>query len=271
MSENVIRGSAEMKRRWFNIFKSDGRAFVLAMDHGGSMNVLPDMAKPGEIIKQAVTGGVDAILTTYGIAQNFREEIGNAGLLLRMDGGTSQLSTEDAPMANLFSVEDLVKVGADGMVCMGFPGAKFEDVTLKNVARNAAECNKWGIVLGAEMLPRGFEKATDGATPENIALASRMGAELGADFIKTRYTGDRESFSKIVEGCYRPILVLGGEKVHTDGELLTMIKESIEAGAAGVVIGRNIWRRPNVKNICSAIARIIHENSSVDKALEELL
>jgi DhnA family fructose-bisphosphate aldolase class Ia len=65
--------------------------------------------------------------------------------------------------------------------------------------------------------------------------------------------------------------VLGGEKVHTDGELLTMIKESIEAGAAGVVIGRNIWRRPNVKNICSAIAKIIHENSSVDKALEELL
>ena len=260
-----------MKRRWFNIFKSDGKAFVLAMDHGGSMNVLPDMAKPGAIIKAAVAGGVDGILTTFGIAQNFREEIGNAGLLVRMDGGTSQLTTEDAPMENLYSVEDLVKIGADGMVCMGFPGAKFEDVTLKSLAKNAAECRKWGIVLGAEMLPRGFEKATDGATSDNISLAARMGAELGADFIKTRYTGDKESFRSIVEGCYRPILVLGGEKVHTDGELLTMIRDSIEAGAAGVVIGRNIWRRPNVENICRAITRIIHENSSVDEALKELL
>jgi DhnA family fructose-bisphosphate aldolase class Ia len=259
-----------MKRRWFNIFKSDGKAFILAMDHGNGMNVLPDMAKPGEIVKKAVKGGVDAILTTFGIAQNFKEEIGNVGLILRIDGGTSQISVEKAPIENLYSIEDAIRLGADGVICMGFPGANFEDITLKNLARNAAECNKWGIVLGAEMMPRGFEKVSDSGTPENIALACRIGAELGADFIKTRYTGDKESFKKVVEGCYRPILVLGGERSKSDEEFLGMIKESLEAGAAGVVIGRNVWRHPNVEGISSAIAKIVHENASVDEALKEL-
>lgn len=259
-----------MKRRWMNVFKSDGRAFVLAMDHGGSMNVLPDMADPGKIIRAAVAGGVDAILTTVGIARNFGEAVGNAGLLLRMDGGTSQIAVESAPEVNLYTVEDMVRFGADGIVCMGFPGTKFEEATLTNVARNAAECSRWGIVMGAEMLPRGFEPAEDNATEANVALSARIGAELGADFIKTRYTGDPVSFHRIVEGCYRPILVLGGEKVHSDRELLAMIREAVDAGASGVVIGRNIWRRPNVERICAAIAMIIHGNSSVDAALAQL-
>jgi len=257
-----------MKRRWLNIFKSDNRAFVLAMDHGAfGINVLPEMAKPGEIIREAVAGGVDAILASVGIAQNFREEIGNAGLLIRMDGGGSQLFTESEPISNLYPIESLVALGADGVVCMGWPGAKFEGATLGNLASNVAECNKWGIVLGAEMLPRGFETASDSATVENIALASRIGAELGADFIKTRYTGDKHSFREIVESCYRPILVMGGDRVDSDEELLTVIKDAIEAGAAGVVIGRNIWQRSNVTDICSAIAKIVHEKSSVEKTL----
>lgn len=258
-----------MKRRWHNIFKKDGKAFILAMDHGIGFNVLPEMKNPGEIIKKAVSGGVDAILTTFGIAKNFQKEIGNVGLILRLDGGETEIGREDIPMSNLYSVEDAVRLGADGVLCMGFPGAKGEDVTLKNLAHNAAECNKWGIVLGAEMLPRGFEPVDDARTPENIALACRIGAELGADFIKTQYVGDKEIFRNIVESVYRPILVLGGGKTKSDYELLKMVKESMEAGAAGVVMGRNIWRHPEVEKICSAIAEIIHKNAEVEEVLEK--
>lgn len=259
-----------MKRRWHNIFKDDRKAFVLAMDHGNGLNVLPDMQKPGEIIKKAVAGGIDAILTTFGISQYFQKEIDNVGLILRIDGGTSQIAVEKSPMENLYSIEDAVRLGADGVLCMGFPGAKNEDVSLKNLAKNAADCNKWGIVLGAEMLPRGFAPAPDARNPENIALACRIGAELGADFIKTQYIGDKETFRKIVEGCYRPILVLGGGKIKSDEELLHMVKEAMDAGASGVVMGRNIWMHQKIEKICSAIAKIIHENAEVEKVLEEM-
>jgi len=259
-----------MKRRWHNIFKSDRRAFVLAMDHGNGLNVLPEMQKPGEIIKKAVAGGVDAILTTFGISKYFQKEIDNVGLILRIDGGTSQIAVEKSPMENLYSVEDAVRLGADGVLCMGFPGAQNEDASLKGLAKNAADCSKWGIVLGAEMLPRGFEPAPDARNLENMALACRIGAELGADFIKTQYVGDKETFRKIVEGCYRPILVLGGGKTKSDEELLLMVKEAMEAGASGAVMGRNIWRHPKIEKICSAIAKIIHENAEVEEVMEEI-
>lgn len=259
-----------MKRRWYNIFKNDGKAFVLAMDHGNGLKVLPDMNHPGEIIKKAVNGGIDGLLTTFGIASTFQKEIGNIGLILRMDGGTSQIAVEKAPMSISYSVEDAVRLGADGVLCMGFPGAHFEDVTLKGLAKVAAECYKWGLVCGAEMLSRGFEPVEDARTVDNMSLACRIGAEIGADFIKSEFVGGIEGFKQIVDGCYKPILVLGGGKAKADRDILQMVRDSMDAGAQGVVMGRNIWRHSNVEGICAAVARIVHENAGVDEALELL-
>ena len=259
-----------MKRRMHNIFRRDGKSFVLAMDHGNGLKVLPEMNNPGEIIKKAVAGGIDALLTTYGIASTYRKEIGNIGLILRIDGGTSQISVNKASMEAIYTPEDAIRLGADGVLCMGFPGASNEDITLKDLATAVAECSKWNLPIGAEMLPRGFEPAEDGRTPENIAFACRIGAELGADFIKTEYTGDKESFKTVIEGCYKPVLVLGGGKIKTEKDLLQMVKDAMEAGAKGVIMGRNIWRHPQPDKICSAINMIIHGSGEVEEALKQL-
>jgi class I fructose-bisphosphate aldolase len=260
-----------MKRRINNIFKKDGRAFILAMDHGNGLNVLPELNDTGSIIEKAVAGGIDALLTTFGIASTFQKEIGNIGLILRIDGGTSQISAnKNASMSNIYEIEDAIRLGADGVLCMGFPGAQNEDITLKDLAYNAARCREWGLVLGAEMLPRGFEPVEDSRDPANIALACRIGAELGADFIKTEYTGDKESFKKVVDGCYKPILILGGGRVKTEEDLLKTVKDSIEAGGRGVVMGRNIWKHPKPDKLCRAIAKIIHEDADIKEALKQL-
>lgn len=260
-----------MKRRLNNIFKSDGKSIVLAIDHGGAFNVLPELNNTGEIIEKCKEGGIDALLTTYGIITSYQKEIGDLGIILRADGGVSQLAkTRDKSVEVLYSVETALRIGADGMLCMGFPGASNEDTTLKGLARLVAEANEWNMPIGAEMLPRGFEPAEDSRTPENVAFACRLGAEIGADFIKTDYTGDKESFKKVVEGCYKPVLVLGGSKAKEDRDLLQMIKDSMDAGAKGVIIGRNIWRRPDPGKVCAAINAIVHENAEVEEALKLL-
>lgn len=259
-----------MKRRLNNVFKKDGKSFILAMDHGNGLKVLPEMNKPGEIIEKAVDGGIDALLTTFGIASTFQKEIGNIGLILRVDGGTSQLSVNRASMEIVYRVEDAIRLGADGVLCMGFPGAQNEDITLKYLAGMAAKCREWGLVMGAEMLPRGFEPAEDARTTDNLALACRIGAELGADFIKTDYNGDKENFKKVVEGCYKPILILGGGKVKSERDLLQSIRDSLDLGVRGVVMGRNIWKHPHPDRICRAIAKLIHENAEVDEVMELL-
>lgn len=260
-----------MKRRLNNIFKEDGKSVVLAMDHGNGLNVLPELNNTSEVLTKCVEGGIDAILTTYGIATTFQKELKNIGLILRADGGTSYLAkTYDKSMEVIYSIEDAIRIGADAVLCMGFPGANNEDVTLKGVVKLVSEATQWNFVVGAEMLPRGFDRDDDARTPENIASACRIGAELGADFIKTEYTGDVESFKKVIEGCYKPVLVLGGGKTKSEKDLLQMIKDAMEAGAKGVIIGRNIWRHKTPDKLVKAIVSIVHEGKEVEEALKLL-
>src|SRR5664280_1854318 len=110
----------------------------------------------------------------------------------------------------------------------------------------------------AEMLPRGFEGGEDSRTPENITFAFRLGAEMGADMIKTEYTGSPETFKELCASVYTPVLILGGGKKVPEEQLLTEIKEALDAGGSGVAMGRNIWGHEEPARYAGAIARIIH-------------
>ena len=190
-------------RRINRIFRPNGRALIVAMDHGNFCGVMPGLSDPGQVIREVVAGGADAILTTFGVAKNYAASFGRAGLLVRLDSGKTIIAKEGREWPLRYSVEDAVRLGADGVGCMGFPGSSFEQQTLVNLAQVASDCRRWGMVLLAEMLPGGFERF-DLHTPENIALAARFGVELGADLIKTKFSGSIESFSEVVAGCYRP-------------------------------------------------------------------
>ncbi|KUO77598.1 MAG: hypothetical protein APF77_03265 [Clostridia bacterium BRH_c25] len=261
-----------MKRRMNNIFKKDGKSFILAIDHGSGVNVLPELNNTGALIEKAVKGGVDGVLMTFGMASAYQKELGNAAMLLRMDGGTSELNVTGSPMEVMYSVEDAIRVGADAVLCMGFPGATQEEVSLKGIAGLVSEGLKWNIPVGAEMLPRGFEfgKFQDCRTPQNLKLAGRIGCELGLDFVKTEYTGDKESFKELVQGCYKPVLILGGGSSKAEREVLQLVKDALDCGASGVIMGRNIWRHPQPEKLCAAITAIVHGNEEVDSALKLL-
>ena len=59
--------------------------------------------------------------------------------------------------------------------------------------------------------------------PEWLLLHTRIAAELGADVIKTEYTGDTESMKRVVASCPIPILVLGGSRSGSDQEVLNLV------------------------------------------------
>jgi DhnA family fructose-bisphosphate aldolase class Ia len=258
------------KRRMGRIFGRDGRALIIAMDHGNVFNVMPALANPGRIIEECVAGGADAILTTFGVAKNYPGAFGPAGLIVRCDSGkTFMPGTSEVDWVLRYGVEDALRLGADGVGCMGFPGTAFETKTLAHIARLAAECERWGVVLMGELLPGGFEQR-ELHTPDNMALAARFGAETGCDFIKTEYTGSPESFRRVTDACYRPVVVLGGSKKESELEVLKMVKESIDAGGAGVAMGRNVWNHPDPRSFVSALGAIIHRSASVEEAADLL-
>ncbi len=256
------------ERRVERLFGDDGRSLVVAMDHGGGIHVYPELADPGRVIAQVAEGGADAVLANVGTIRRYAAELKSLGVISRMDGGGALLST--APESRLlYSVEDALRLGADAVACMGFPGTPLEGETLANLAKLAGQCQNWGVPLMAEVLPGGFTHM-ELRTPENVQLVARIGVELGADLIKTEFTGSEDSFRTVVENCFRPVLVLGGSKVDDERALFAMVRSALNAGAAGAVIGRNVWGHRDPRALVQALSQLVHKDASVDEALEVL-
>lgn len=261
MKENRLR----------RIFGPDGRTLIVAMDHAGSMGPVPGLEDPGRVIREVVAAGADAVMTTFGIARRFGGNLGRAALILRVDGGTSALGPRGADMSLVFRVEDALRQGADGVACMGFPGREGECRTLPYLAQLASACAEWNLPLLAEMLPWGFEPRPEARTAENVGIAARIGAEMGADIIKTQFVGDVETFrSKVIAGCYVPVVVLGGSRMGTDAEVLETVAAALAAGAAGVAMGRNVWQHPTPGKMVAALGALIHGGATVAEAMREL-
>lgn len=104
---------------------------------------------------------------------------------------------------------------------------------------------------------------------DHVKLAARVAAELGADIVKTVYTGDPESFREVTRGCPVPVVVAGGSKTD-DRTTLELIEGAMAGGAAGISIGRNAFQHKNPAKFVRAAACIVHANKSVEEALEIL-
>lgn len=259
----------QTKTRMNHIFQADGKTFILAMDHGSNFNVLPALQNEGKMIHDLASAGADAFLSTIGMADKYADQFLGKGIILRVDGGVSFLGDHSKAMQIVASIEDPLRLAADSVITMSFPGSRFENETLSNLAKICLDAHKWGVPVTAEALPRGFEKAEDARTPDNIIFACRQAFELGADIIKTNYTGDQDSFHNLVSSVDVPVVILGGARKIPDDQLLQEIKDALDAGASGVAMGRNIWGDDNPAGYAAAIAKLIHEGCSVETALKE--
>jgi len=238
-----------------HIFADDGRAVVIAMDHGlPGIGPFGQLTRPAALLQQIRTGGADAILTTPGIAARFAADIGRLGLILRLDGGATTLGNGSGEMRLIASVEDALRLGADAVAVMGICGTADESQSLETLGKVAAQCRSLGIPLMAEMLPLGYQGKPN---VKQIALAARIGAELGADIIKTKFVGTREEYCEVTETCFAPVLILGGSARAPD-ELVAEIKDALGAGVSGVAIGRNVWQSDDAAGITRRFVEAVH-------------
>lgn len=260
-----------MKNRYYRFFREDGKALVLAFDHASSGDAWMD---PAKIIRGANEGGMDGILTTYGVISNFRKEIGKMGVMLRMDVLGTGLAPYNPilgqPMGTPYSIEDCVRLGADGIMTMGIIGNDYDTKNLVYIAKLVAECNKYGLISAAEMLPNGFSSDPNDRSVKAMNIACRSGAEIGLDIVKTALIEPVEDFKKIVANCYTNILALGGAKVDDDRAVLQNARNAMDAGCKGLMIGRNVWGHKNIAGMARALCKIVHEDATVDEALKEI-
>ncbi len=257
-------GKAIRMERLMN--RNTGKTVIVPMDHGVTVGPIDGLIDMSATVNEIAEGGANAVLGHIGLPLYGHRHSGkDIGLILHLSASTV-LSPRPNKKVIVNTVENALRMGADGVSIHINIGDENEAEMLKDFGEIAIECSYWGMPLIAMMYPRG-PKITNEKDLEAVKLAARVGAELGADFVKTNYTGDPESFRKVVEGCPAPVLIAGGSKL-SDEETFKMIEGAMQAGAKGLSIGRNAFQHKNIKLFVKASSALVHDGISVAQALK---
>ncbi|MFH1285456.1 MAG: 2-amino-3,7-dideoxy-D-threo-hept-6-ulosonate synthase [Candidatus Micrarchaeota archaeon] len=246
------------------------RMLLIPMDHGFGMGPIEGLEDMASMVNKVAEGGANAVLLHKGVVKSGYRGYGkDIGLIIHMSGSTALAIDGNAKVLTC-SVEEALKLGADGVSIHVNIGAQTEAKMLEDAGRISRECEEWGIPLLTMVYARGEGIKKDMALAEKVAMVSRTAYELGTDIIKTSYTGDVKSFEKVVNSCPVPIVIAGGPKMDTEKDVLEMVKDSIECGGAGVAFGRNVFQARDPTALCRALSLVIHKNGSIKEALELL-
>lgn len=263
----MMTGKQIRMERIFN--RNTRKTVIVPMDHGVTVGPIEGLIDMKKTVNAVASGGANAIVLHKGIVKSGHRGGGkDVGLIIHLSGSTA-LSPYPNAKTLICSVEEAIKIGADAVSIQVNVGNGNDNDMLRDLGQTARIANEWGIPLLAMMYPRG-EKIKNEYDPEIIKHVARLGAELGADIVKCSYTGDPESFQRVVEGCPVPVVIAGGPKMSSDRDILTMVRGAMDAGATGISIGRNIFQHGNPQRITATLSRIVHRRYSVEEALEYL-
>ena len=244
--------------------RNTGRSVIIPMDHGFSLGQVYGLHDMPKVISAVSEGGANAIVLHKGMVRHGHRKAGpDIGLIVHLSASTS-LNPDPNDKVSVCSVEEAIFLGADCVSIHINLGAPNESKMIEEAGVISRQCTRWGMPLLVMIYPRG--EGIDARDPAAIGLCVRVAEELGADIIKTSYTGDPETFAAITRACAVPVVVAGGEK-GGDLETLAMIREAVGAGAAGVAMGRNAFQRDNPAPFIRAITRVVHQNAAPEDAL----
>jgi putative autoinducer-2 (AI-2) aldolase len=249
-----------MQNRLARIFRPEsGRTVMLAIDHGYFQGPTTGLERVDVSIVPLVPHA-DALMVTRGVLRSVIPSTMQQGLGVRASGGPSilrELSNEQLAL----DVDDAVRLGASAMAVQVFVGGEFETQTVTNMTRLVDEGYRRGLpVLGVTAVGR--ELVRDA---RYLGLATRICAELGAQIVKTYYCD--EGFEKVTAGCPVPVVMAGGKKL-AELDALTMAWRAIDAGAAGVDMGRNIFQSEAPLAMLQAVRKVVHEGLRPNEALD---
>lgn len=269
MHENILRshniGKSVRLERIFD--RKTFRTIIIPMDHGVGAGPIKGLIDLSDMVNKVAQGGANAVLGHMGLPKYGHRGYGrDVGLIIHLSASTS-LGPDPNHKVLVTKVEEAIKVGADAVSVHINVGADDEAEMLKGLGTVARACDEWGMPLLAMMYPRG-PKVDSEHDVEYVKHAARVGAELGADIIKTNYTGDPDSFREVVEGCPVPVVVAGGPMMETERDLMQMVYDSIHVGGRGVAIGRNVFQADDPTAMVDRISKIVHEDYSVDEVFE---
>ncbi len=242
------------------------RAIIVPMDHGVSVGPIDGIIDMRTTIGEMASSGVDAVLMHKGLVRCGHRASGrDVGLIVHLSASTS-LSPLSNTKTLVGTVEEAIRLGADGVSVHVNLGDTNEREMLADFGKVARSAEEWGMPLLAMVYARGPRIANE-YDPTVVAHCARVGVELGADVVKVPYTGDMESFADVAAACCVPVVIAGGARTDTTRQFLEMVDSSLKAGGAGLSVGRNVFQHPRRAALIEALKGLVHEDMSLEQAL----
>jgi fructose-bisphosphate aldolase/2-amino-3,7-dideoxy-D-threo-hept-6-ulosonate synthase len=242
---------------------TDGRFVTVPMDHGITLGAVDGLADIESTISEVTGNGADAVLTQKGIAPRVHPNKGDAGYIVHLNASTT-MGPDANDKRRTGTVEEAVRAGADAVSYHINVGSDHEPDQITDLAEVTDAAERLGIPVLAMAYARG--PGVDEHDAESLGHAVRLAEEVGADVVKTAYSGSRESFERVVESTAKPVIIAGGDPAG-DRETLQNVRDAVDAGAAGVSMGRTIFQHDDPGAMTAAVAAVVHEGADPDEAL----
>jgi DhnA family fructose-bisphosphate aldolase class Ia len=256
--------------RLARLFSEGKNALIVAVDHGLYFGPLPGMLDLPSIIQKVA--GADAILMAPGMpahCQNVFSKRGSPACIIRLNWGSNYAAMwkyKHSYSVPMLSVADAVTQGADiviGSLSLKNPDEVEDAQNVEVFSDCVAQKRALGIPLIGEVYPTGGDDFKPEDLQDEIFIGCRIISELGADLVKTFYTGKR--FSEITAATPVPVLALGAKKLPKESDALRLAADSIEAGARGIVYGRNVIQSKDPERLLDALKEVVKDFQAPDK------
>ena len=251
---------------------TDKKALFLAYDQGlehGPVDFNYNNIDPEYLLYIAINGKYNGVILQKGIAEmyhdSYRKKI---PLIVKLNGKTN--IPRIFPMARQHcSVKKAVDLGANAVGYTMYVGSPLEPEQITEFGRIQEEAHDYGLPVIGWMYPRG-RYVTNELSTSMLSYASRIGLELGMDFIKIKYNGLKEEFKWVVRCAGKTKVMIAGGAKSDDRDYLKRAKEVMEVGATGMAVGRQIWQHEHPLKMTFALKKIIFEDADISSAMKLL-
>jgi DhnA family fructose-bisphosphate aldolase class Ia len=258
--------------RLHKILRQTRGTLVIAFDHALVLGPIPGTVDARNQVQRFIDARADAILLNLGNFRFFAEancDDTPPGLIARLDWTTAfneSAKTEPKGFQTCLVAhpEEALEAGADAVITfltVGSGDAEFDKTEIQRVGALARECERVGVPLFVESIARGVQ-VDNPRDAKWLKLHTRIAAELGADVIKTENAADVDTLRTVIKACPVPILVLGGSRTGSDEDVLNTVRGIMQAGAAGVFFGRNIFQADNMAELLQRVRAALASKTS---------
>ncbi|MCF8275046.1 MAG: hypothetical protein K9I95_14570 [Flavobacteriaceae bacterium] len=259
----MITGKKIRLNRIFN----NGKTVIVPIDDSLISGPENGLFKIEETIQRIILGKPNGIICFKGTLKNNYHILEGTSIILNLTASTSR-STHTRKVL-ISSVEESIALGADAVSVHVNVSSCYESEMLKILGDISHECEILGMPLMAIIYPRTETNNADNnyydLKKENlqeytslVKHSVRIACDLGADIIKTQFTGTTESFKDVIESCMgKPIIIAGGVKLSKN-DALRNAEMAIAAGASGVCFGRNTYNRSNITGFIEELKKCVY-------------